>query len=449
MSRYRHWLAQVFMLGACAAAWGDSITLKDGSRVEGDLKRNVDGSGWVITTVDGKSRTIPGDSVKSVELGTTSQSAGGTQSAEALASLRRSVEAVSDLNQIIDRFQRFISSAKDPAIIADATNDLNLWQARKAQGLVKYGGNWVTPQEVAGIRARATSLAEQAREAMRAGVVRDADQFIQQSLAADPSNPAANYLKGVQLFRQDKIADARKAFDAANAAFPNHPPTLNNLAVILWRQNQQAGALTFYDQAMLASGANEYILNNVAEALGTIPEDQRKAAPIARALRRFAELDQTLQQQNARQGRFRWGGSWIDQKQLDQLKAAEKEVRTKLESMQKEFDASKARLSEIDREVAYNEDRMNELRLRSLMRDANGNYVTYPLPQIYYDLDRKNVSLRSEQNRLHTQMATLQEDVGKVQQGVPVPKFTGIQQIVGVEGMPLAASPPPTTAAAP
>lgn len=449
MRRFTHSFSLIALLGVCAAARADSITLKDGSRVDGDLKRNGDGSGWIITTADGKSRTIPGDSVKSVELGIASQPAGGVQSAEALASLRRSVEAISDLNQIIDRYQRFINSAKDPAIIADATNDLKLWQARKAQGLVKYGSNWVTPQEVAGIRERALSLAERAREAIRAGVIRDADQLIQQALAVDPSNPAANYLKGVLLFRQDKIADARKAFDAANAAFPNHPPTLNNLAVILWRQNQQAGALTFYDQAMLASGANEYILNNVAEALGTIPEDQRKAAPIARALRRFSDLDQTLQQQNAIQGRFRWGGSWIDQKQLDQLKAAEKEVRTKLESMQKDFDAAKARITEIDREIAYNDEQMNELRLRTRMRDANGNYITYPLPQIYYDLDRRNTLLRAEQNRMRAQMASLQDDVAKVQQGVPVPKFTGVQQIVGVEGMPLSVPVLPTTTPAP
>jgi hypothetical protein len=34
-----------------------------------------------------------------------------------LASLRRSVEAVNDINQIIERYQRFISAAKDPKVL--------------------------------------------------------------------------------------------------------------------------------------------------------------------------------------------------------------------------------------------------------------------------------------------------------------------------------------------
>src|SRR6187399_319161 len=87
------WVLLVMLMALSPAALpADSITLKDGTQVEGDLKRNPDGSGWTITTSDGKVRSIAADAVKSVQLG--SSSASGSSAAEGLASLRRSVDAV-------------------------------------------------------------------------------------------------------------------------------------------------------------------------------------------------------------------------------------------------------------------------------------------------------------------------------------------------------------------
>ncbi len=414
----------------------DTITLKDGSSVEGDLKRDADTGGWIITTADGKVRNIPNDAVKSVQLGAATSSTSPAAAAESLASLRRSVEAVADLSQIISRYERFISLNSDPQSIAAARADLAEWQKRKDAGLVKHGNQWVTPSQVQQLETEATVLALQARDLIRQNRTKEADAAVQQALAIDPPNASAHYLQGVILFRQDKIADARKAFDAANTAAPNHPPTLNNIAVILWRQNQPQGALKYYDFAMQAAGANEYILNNVAEALGTLPEDQKRGTPVPAALRRFTELDLILQQKMAQQGMYRWGGGWVDQKQLDDLKAAEKEIRQKLEALQADFEQTKQRIVQIDQEISRNESSMDDLRARSVWRDASGRYVTMPLPTVYYDLERQNQQLRAEQDSLQSKASSMPEQARRLQQQVPVPKFTGVQQIVGVEGMP-------------
>jgi tetratricopeptide (TPR) repeat protein len=427
-------------------AWGDVLILKDGTRLEGDVKRGPDG--WTITTADGKTRTVKADAVKTFELGSAANK-GTMQPAEGLASLRRSTEAVADINQIIDRYQKFIDNTKDAKVLSDAQADLDQWQARKEQGLVKHGNKWIAPEEVTAIAIKATIMAKEARELMRQNRNREADQLLQQAVAEDPQNPAAQYLRGVALFRMDKIPDSRKAFEIVNSVVPAHPPTLNNLAVCLARQNAHMPALNYYDQAMQASGVNKYILDNVAEALGSIAEEQRKQNVYAKCLRRFSELDLLLQQQLQPQGLYRWGGGWINQKQLDDLKTAEREVRDRLNALQQDFDRTNNRITEIDNIVAQNERTMSDLRQSSVHpsrdRDGRVTYVPVPLPASYYELQNTNRQLRSEQEQLRTTLTQMQAQAQRVRQQVPVPKFTGVQQIVGVEGMPEADAPAPST----
>lgn len=417
----------------------DVVVLNDGTRLTGDLKRTADG--WTITTADGASRNIAADSVRSVELGSGAARV-ASQGADALASLRRSVEAQGDINQIIERYQRFIDNTRDERVLADAKADLTLWQQRKQDGLIKHGGKWVKPEQVSQLVVEATKQAVEARELIRQNRNYEAEAAIQQAVANDPNNAAAHYLRGVILYRQDKFADARKAFEMVNGLLPQHPPTLNNLAVILWRQNQQAGALNFYDQAMQAAGVNDYILNNVAEAIGTTPEDQRKGTSFAKAMKRFAEQDQILQQQMAQRGLYRWGATWVDDRKLEDLKTAEKIIRQKLDDFQMEFDQTRTRITAIDEQIGANQRSMDELRLNRGYMDGRGNWIILPPPQAYYDLQTRNQELATEQQTLQTRLTTLQDQAKRTQQQIPVPRFTGVQQIVGVEGMPLVASPP-------
>jgi Flp pilus assembly protein TadD len=425
--------------------WAGVVVLKDGTRIEGDVKRTSDG--WTITQADGTTRTVPADKVKSIELGSAPRSA--DHSAAGLASLRRSVEALTDINQIIERYERFIENTKDEKIKSDARDDLEQWMDRRSRGLVKHGSKWISPDEVEEIALKATEVALEARELIRQNRNREADTLLQQALAADPMNSAAQYLRGVALYRIDKIADARKAFEAVNSVVPNHPPTLNNLAVILYKQNARPAALNWYDQAMQASGVNKFILDNVAEALGSMPPEQIKGA-VAKCQARFIELDVVLQRQLESQGLYRWGGGWVNQQQLDQLRAAERDIRDKLASLQQEFDQTKARIAQIDEMVAQNKRSMDDIAARSWYRDKDGNLHQLQLPQMYYDLQADNARLKSEQDSLRMRLTSMQEQAKRVQQQVPVPKFTGVQQIVGVEGMPGSpgmpvGSPPPTT----
>jgi tetratricopeptide (TPR) repeat protein len=273
-------LPLLIILAVAGVTLADSIVLKDGTRLEGTIKRTE--SGWQITAPDGTVTTVPFGNVKSIELGSRGTESNGV----ALASLRRSVDALTDLDQIIERYERFIANSNDAGVTEEAKVDLATWQDRRAKGLVKQGSNWVTRAEAVRLIDQAVSGAATARDLLREGRVPEAESQIQQVLDLDPANAAALYLRGVMLYRQDKLSDARKAFESVNSAVQNHAPTLNNLAVILWRQNATGGALSSYDQAMQAQPVNKFILDNVAEALGGISEDQRKGQAIQRVMRR-------------------------------------------------------------------------------------------------------------------------------------------------------------------
>jgi len=424
----------------------DAIVLKDGTRVEGDLKRV--GDHWLITGADGKVNKVPVSNVKAIEMGSVGGSGGGNGTAApgnaeaGLASLRRSVEVLSDINQIIERFERFVSTTKDQAVLAEANKDLATWRQRREQGYIKQGANWVTPEEADKLRTKSLSTAAAARDQFRAGRVQEAESLLQQALNEDPTNPAGLYLRGVMLYRADKLVDARKAFEEVNRQLQQHAPTLNNLAVIGARQNQHGPALTIYDQAMQAQPVNKFILDNVADELGTMPEEARKGKAVERVIRRFTEQDLILQQQLGPQGWFRWGSTWVNQKQLDELKVAEKEVNAQIAALESEFESNKQRVGEIENRIRSNEQQMRDMEgYRRSFRDKDGRVTFLPLPEAYYDLKRENQNLHDEQGRLQERFNQLREQARRTKQQLPTPKFTGVQQIVGVEGTPLLPAP--------
>src|ERR1700722_3363485 len=95
--------------GAQLAA-ADIVHLTDGTQVEGTLKRV--GDGWVVTTATGAKITIAAEQVESIEVSraTSTTPAAG---ADRLQSLRGVVDNMSDIHQIIDRYQKFIQQNKD------------------------------------------------------------------------------------------------------------------------------------------------------------------------------------------------------------------------------------------------------------------------------------------------------------------------------------------------
>jgi Tfp pilus assembly protein PilF len=431
---------------ACSVS-ADVLNLKDGTRLEGDVKKSPDG-GYVVTAAGGAKVTrVPADAVKSFELSGAAASSkpSAASSSERLASLRRSVEYLDDPRKVVDRYHKFLETNKGTSAEKDAIGDLAVWQDRLDRKMVKVGGKWVTPEERAAMQEQAVAAADAARKLLRDGQLKDAEDAINKAIAEDPTNVAALYLRGLLAYRQDQLIPARKAFESVNALAANHAPTLNNLGVILFRQNQIAGAMGFYDQAMQSSPRNKQVLNNVAEALNAMTEDQLKTQIAQRAARRFTEQDQDLAKDLLQQGLHRWGATWVTADQLDELRQAEQAVRNQLDDLSAQFETTKVRIANIDRDIDENTRAMSRYNAGGYVRGLDGQLYQATPPAGYYTLKDDNDKLARERIEQAAKLDQLRQAAKEIQQKLPVPKYTGIQKLFDIEGTPILPPSPPAS----
>jgi tetratricopeptide (TPR) repeat protein len=275
-----------------------------------------------------------------------------SEAADRFGSLRRSVENVSDLEQIVNRYQLFIKTYKGTAVEADAVRDLATWQDRLDKKMLKVGGKWITPEERAGLAEQSLEAADNVRQLLKQGRLKEADSALKTALDVNSKDPALLYLSGVLAYRQDQLsAGAKRRLRQSTHLFPNHAPTLNNLAVILFRQKQYAGALALYDQAMNASPGNKDILNNVAEALDALPETEQNGPAAKKIMRRFTEQETKLGKEMNAQNMYRWGATWVTQEQMTELQAHEREIKDRLDQLAAQFDSQKITIADIEKNL--------------------------------------------------------------------------------------------------
>ncbi len=411
----------------------DVIHLKDGTQIEGDV-RKADG-GWRVTIPGGASQFLPGEKVASIEL--KSKTPGPDAADSRLASLRRAVEHLDSIPAVLKRYEQFIDQNKNTPAVADAKADIALWQQRQSAGMVKYGSQWVTPAERDELAAKAYEVTGDARQLIKQGRLKEADALLVKVLAADAKNVSALYLKGTIALRQDQLPAARKSFEATDALAPNHAPTLNNLGVILWRQNQFVASINAYNQAMIASPGDQRILNNVAEALHALSPKDQSAAVVKRASSRFQSQDHDLAQKLAASGWYRWGATWVTAAQLEQLKEAEKQIKTKLDALAGDFQSVQSKIAEIDSSIDSNNRALRNIEASSYVQDAMGNIFRIGYPQVYFDIQRDTTGLQNKRLLEVRKLDQLRKQAAVIQQQLPVPRYTGIQRPIGVEGTPL------------
>src|SRR4051812_28091073 len=94
-----------------SAAFGDVLHLRDGTELEGEVRKSE--SGWNVVFADGSLTEVMADAVQSIVL---SHDPAPTSAAAGLESLRRSAETRSDARQVVERYKQFIDrNAGTPA----------------------------------------------------------------------------------------------------------------------------------------------------------------------------------------------------------------------------------------------------------------------------------------------------------------------------------------------
>lgn len=431
----RSLLLSAVLASAPLLAVGDIVHLHDGRTIEGTLKRDV--NGWTVTDATGKTTVVQDSAVKSIQK--TSNIPADVMAEAKVASIRRVVDNQADPKVAIDRYQKFIEQNKDqPKAVEIAAKELATWKERIEKKMVKVGNQWVTTEQRTELVGKGMEAVEAARTQIKQGNYKAADAALDQVLAADKTNASALYLKGVVAAKQEQLGVAKKNFELVREQMADHGPTLNNLGVILFQQKQWSPALAAYDQAMQAAPRNRAILDNVAEALNALSEDQRESTVGKRVVKRFMEQDAALQQQLEKDGLYRWGGTYIDKEKKAEIDKKQANVKERLNVMAKDYDRLEDRLRTIDRTINVNEERMETLsRNRGRVDPYGGSYVV-PLPREYYEYKREIDRLKVEREGVAPKLDEFRAKAAQVKQDLPVPAFTGKQQIIETEGTPVA-----------
>lgn len=416
-----------------ASAGADIVHLRDGTTVEGSIKRSDDG--WRVTQTDGTVREVASDDVLRITL-----SGSGTptplEAEGRLYSLRKSVENASEPATVIDRYERFIAQHEGTKIVDEARKDLAVWKDRLQRGLVRAGDEWMTQAQLARVREASLEKVSEARRLIKDGELKAAEKLVDQVLRVDPDNVSALYLRGLLAFADRKAPAARRSFERVVELLPKHAPTLNNLAVVLWRQNQHVAALNRYDEAMTASPADGQILDNVAEALHALPKNVRKNAAAERVSKRFAEQDADLQQRLAPMGLYRLGSGWVSGDQIEAYLSIQKKVMDQLDVMAADYDESLKHIQGIDRAIAENEQEMDQVADIEYRDERTG--LRYRSPR-YEALSDENARLVLERDRRKERLEAIRSAARDVKRQLPETPYTGEQRPIGLEGTPLIA----------
>jgi len=427
----------------------DVITLKDGTKLEGEIRRA--GDVYTVKSAGGIVSNVAVERVASIEV---KPQAGADAVMSRFQSLRRAADNVADIRQIIERYRSFIEQNPNTPAADAAQKEMQLWVDRLDHGLVKVGDKWVTPQERDVLRSKSSDIAIALHDMLKQGRIKESTPLIEHSLQIDPQNIALQYLHGVVQYQQELLPPARKSWEAVIATAPDHAPTLNNLAVVLWRQHALAAALTYYDRALLAAPANKVILDNIAEALNALPKEQRETPVTKKVVRHFKEQDDVLQKKMLELGLYRWGASWVNEKELKKLKEDEKVIKDQIATMQTDFEAVQKRITALDRQISEIVNEMNLIDAQTYQTGANGQPFRTPYPPIYFTLNQQLGGLRAERSSRVNDLENLRKGAKQAVANLPAPKYSGIQKIVDADGVPLPAGillpaplPPPAPAA--
>jgi tetratricopeptide (TPR) repeat protein len=427
--------AGIFLLACVARA--DVVVQTDGTRVEGKITRS--GDGWTVTQADGKVIFIDPSKVASIEPGKSHSDA--ADAIDRLDSLRRTVDHMSDINQVITKYQLFISQNSDPTALQEANKDLATWHDRADRGLVKLGDKWITPQERESRRQVAQGETSAGADLVRQDRMDEAETQLVQAALDDPQNGQALFLLGVLYYNQGQLDRSQASFEAANAANPGDPATLNNLAVIASRHRLFLKTIDYYAQAMSVSQEYRPLLDNVAEALNAVPVVNQHAPVLAKAAKLFQQQDPILQQSQARMGYYRWGSTWVTSKQLDELKALQAQTQKQLDDLKKDNDDLQAQITKIDSDIDANNREARRVQMQYTFTDAYGNSTSYLASPGYTDLQNDTLKLQDEKKKLLAKQQDLQTQAKMVQNQMPRPPFTGVQLLIGVEAIPAPVSP--------
>lgn len=421
------------LLWVAAAASADVLILTDGTRLEGTVRKTDDG--YSVTDAAGAVTNVPADKVARFQL--RGENAAPGQTDVRLASLRRSVANLADLALIIGKYESFVAQNAGTDAGEEARRELEQWRDFQARGLVKHGGEWVTTAERDRRLQESFLQVSEARMQIKQGEAEAARQTLRGMIEVNPNDVSALYLMGVLEMRADEIGKAKALFEKVRAQVKGHAPTLVNLAAINIQQDRHPRALTFLAEAMAAQPGNREILDNVAEALNLLPEKVAQARAGEQARQLFLSQDAALRRQMGERGLYRWGSTWVEREQLDQLQTIEREINQKVEALQSQYLRLQGEVASIERRFEENKKYMARLEQARTYVDEKGRVFQRPLPPEYFEAQRDQQDLTLEREAKLNEMNRLDAQAAQERARFPTPPYKGRLEPIGEDGVPV------------
>jgi Flp pilus assembly protein TadD len=184
-------------------------------------------------------------------------------------------------NDAVDAFGRAVRLAPGSP---DFQNNLvqALIVARRLQEAESLARRWLPGRRERAARAALVYLLAMALT--NAGRFAEAEQLLDDALAADPDEPRLLTLRGVARFEQGREAAARADYERALAIRPDAVETLTNLSLVLSRAGQDGPALAAVDKALAVAPRNLLALQRRANLLNEAGRTEEARLALRRML---------------------------------------------------------------------------------------------------------------------------------------------------------------------
>ena len=417
-----------------SALHADSLTLKDGSLLEGVI-RQVDG-GYQIATANGAERFVATEDVKSIKLSNEGKVTPGN-ARERLQSLQRSVENERDLSHIIDKYEQFITMNANTDAAGLAQAELDQWRARRDRNMVKVGRDWMTPVERDQKLIAAAKRVEDVCGMLSAGQFDAASAALRTGLDEEPDNVSYLYLSGVLQIQRSQFNEAKRSFDSVLAQVTDHVPTLFNEAVLAAQFKRWPQAIAGLDQAITLAPGQPEILEGVLAFSQIAPESAQRTPPFERLMQKFGPQEADLEQRMAGKGLYRLGSRWVDKATIDKANAEQAAYEKTKSDMDADYHQTQDRVHKIDEQIATVERLLQQMERDSVYVDRDGTVINRGLPPAYWDSQRDLDNLKTQRKTEQTHTEELKKKAADVERTAPKLPGVGRMEPIGVNGVPI------------
>ena len=288
-------------------ALAGTITLKDGTVLEGEIKKL--GSSYTVRTTDGQFKMVAEDQIESVEGvegapaadGTSGDPAAGPSFEEVLRKSERLETAVRGSAL----WQTWIDKNESHPKLSEAEEQLKLWKERVDQKAERINGDWIGGDDLKDLQEKVRELTDRAAYALNDNqATLDVMKDLTEARRLYPKYIPTNFYLGYwnALKGPSKYNEAARYFETVLRQAPNMSEALNNIAIIYSVKGQHEKAiLTFHKAVQLDE--NPVIVGNLMSAFNNAPRAMYQANPRIRPIYEDVML---LARKNGNQGSDRF-----------------------------------------------------------------------------------------------------------------------------------------------